>query len=394
MSVEFPEGFWWGAATAAHQVEGDNVHSDWWRAEQSGSVCFPSGRAAEQYTRYESDFDLAVELGHNAHRISVEWSRIEPERGSVDAEQVEHYVRVLAALKARGLMTFVTLHHFTNPAWFADLGGWESREAPVLFERYVRAIAPALAEYVDVWLTINEPTTVPQQGYIEGAWPPHKRFAARAALRVIDAQADAHVRAYRAIHELVPGATVGYTVALVNWRPNNPRSLWQRFLAGRLSAITNYRFGDRVAGAHDLIGVQYYFTLPVGWLPKGPGSAAGAEKTDLGWDIVPEGLGDVTTAAWRRYRRPIVVTENGLADAADSRREAFIREHLRSLRAAMDEGADVRGYLHWSLIDNFEWAFGYAPRFGLVAIDYETQKRTVRPSAWAYKRIIEEGGFD
>jgi beta-glucosidase len=392
--IEFPKGFWWGAATSAHQVEGGNTASDWWRAEQRGTVRFPSGRAAEQYTRYESDFDLAVELGHNAHRISIEWARIEPARGTFDADQIQHYVAVLSALKSRGLTTFLTLHHFTNPAWFADIGGWESREASALFERYVRAIVPALAEYVDVWLTINEPTTVPQQGYIAGAWPPHKRLAARAALRVIDAQADAHKLAYRAIHSLVPNAIVGYTATFINWRPKNPRSRWQQFLARKLAELTNFRFSDRVAGEHDLIGVQYYFTLPVGWRPYGPGAGASAETSDLGWEIAPEGLGEVTRAAWERYGKPIVITENGLADAADSRREAFIREHLRALRGAMASGADVRGYLYWSLIDNFEWAFGYEPRFGLVAVDYATQERTVRASAWSYKRIIEEGGFE
>lgn len=394
MRISFPEDFWWGAATSAHQVEGGNTNSDWWRAEETGTVRFRSGRAAEHYTRYEADFDLAVDLGHNAHRISIEWARIEPQPGVFDEEQIAHYALVLRALKSRGLTTFVTLHHFTNPIWFADLGAWEAKDATGLFERYVRRVVPSLAEHVDVWLTINEPTTVAQQGYLAGEWPPHRRLAALAALRIIDAQAAAHVAAYGAIHELVPNATVGYTVTLVNWRPMNPRSSWQRFLANKLAAITNFRFSDRVRGAHDIIGLQYYFTLPVGAVPHGPGSISTADKSDLGWDIVPEGFGDVTRALWQRYRVPIVITENGLADATDAKRERFIRDHLTALRKAMDDGAVVLGYLHWSLIDNFEWSYGYDPRFGLVAVDFDTQERTIRASALAYRRIIEEGGFE
>jgi len=394
LRVEFPESFLWGAATSAHQVEGGNTNSDWWRAEQSGTVRFASGDACEHYTRYEADFDLAVELGHSAHRLSVEWARIEPEPGKFDAERIAHYVAVLSALKARGLKSFVTLHHFTNPGWLADRGGWLAPAVAKMFEEYVRAVVPALAPYVDVWLTINEPTTVPLQGYVHGEWPPHHRGAYLSALRVIDAQAAAHRRAYQAIHELVPDAQVGYTTALVNWRPRNPRSLYQRTLAKLIVGVANHRFSDKVNGATDLIGVQYYFTLPVGWAVGRPGDLQDAVKTDLGWDIVPDGLCDVTLDAWKRYGKPIYITENGLADADDSRRAAFIRDHLVQLRRAMQKGADVRGYLHWSLLDNFEWAFGFEPRFGLVEVNYATQERNPRASALTYRDIIKASGFE
>ena len=394
MRVDFPDGFIWGAATAAHQVEGNNVHSDWWRAETLGTVKFPSGAACEQYTRYEADFDLARELGHNAHRLSIEWARIEPEPGVFDEAEIAHYVDVLKALKERGLTSFVTLHHFTNPVWFAERGGWTAHGAPELFERYVRRIVEPLAPYVDYWLTFNEPTTVPLEGYLMGEWPPHKRAALLSARRFIDTQAAAHILAYRAIHELVPGATVGYTVMFLNWRPLNPRSVWQRFLARRLERFSNYRFGDAVGEATDLIGLQYYVTLRLGLLPRLPGSIEGIPRSDMGWDIDAEGLYDVTLATWKRYGKPIYITENGVADAWDTRRESFIVTHLTELRRAMDAGADVRGYLYWSFLDNFEWAHGYAPRFGLVEVDYETQERTPRGSALAYRKIITENGFD
>jgi beta-glucosidase len=357
-------------------------------------VPYASGSACEHYIRYEDDFDLLAELGHTAHRISIEWARIEPQPGEFDSSQIQHYADVLKSLKSRGMTTYATLHHFTNPEWFARMGGWMSAEAPALFERYAACVAEPLAPYVDYWLTFNEPTTVPMQGYLAGEWPPHIRRAPLKALRAIDTQATAHVRAYREIHRLVPGAVVGYTGAFVNWRPINARSPIHRGLVSLLRYFTNHRFGDRVREATDIVGVQYYFTLPVGWLPRRPGTIAGAEKTDIGWDITPSGLYDVVTDAWRRYRKPIHVTENGLADADDSRRERFIRSHLRELRRAMDDGADVRGYLYWSLLDNFEWAFGYSPRFGLVEVDYETQRRSIRPSAKVFARIIRDRGFE
>lgn len=394
MRVEFPEGFRWGAATAAHQVEGDNTNSDWWHAERNGTVPYASGSACEHYSRYESDLDTAVEIGHNSHRLSVEWARIEPVQGEFDEVQIAHYVDVLRALKDRGLTSYVTLHHFTNPLWFAAQGGWTNREAPAHFERYVARIAGPLAPYVDYWLTFNEPTTVAQQGYLSGEWPPHARYAAHKALRIIDRQALAHKLAYRTLHRLVPDAVVGYTVALVNWRPIDPGSAIHRRMTRILTYFTNYRFSDQVGDETDLIGAQYYFTVLTSWRPRYPGAITTAEKSDLGWDIVPEGMYDVVTDIWRRYRKPIHVTENGLADADDSRRERFLLAHLRELHRAMEDGADVRGYLHWSLLDNFEWAFGYAPRFGLISVDYDTQRRSIRPSARAFERIIRSNGFD
>jgi beta-glucosidase len=384
----------WGAATAAHQVEGENTNSDWWQAEQAGRVPFKSGAACEQYTRYESDFDLAVELGHNAHRLSVEWARIEPTPGVFDDEQIEHYVEVLKALKARGLASYVTLHHFTNPLWFAQRGGWADHEAPHAFERYVRRVAAPLAPYVDYWLTFNEPTSVPYQGYITGEWPPNRRGALPTALRVIDSQAAAHKLAYRALHSVVPGAIVGYTSAFIDWRPRRENSSIHRQMCRLLTHVTNHRFSDRVGQETDLIGVQYYFTLLAGVRPYPPGAIVAADKSDLGWDISPEGLRRVVADVWNRYGKPIHVTENGLADADDTRRERFIRSHLSELHKAIVDGADVRAYLHWTLIDNFEWSFGYAPRFGLIEIDRDTQSRSIRPSARAYAQIIRQNGFE
>lgn len=388
MSDEFPEGFLWGASTSAHQVEGGNTLNDWWRFEQQHRVPDSSGDACDQYNRYEQDFDLAVELGHTAHRLSVEWSRIEPRQGEFDVAAMDHYERVLVALRSRGLRTFLTLHHFTNPVWFADAGGWTWQRAPEMFSRYAARVAERLAPYVDFWMTINEPTSITFNGYLFGAWPPAHRADLSGAYRQLDTMADAHLLAVQAIRSHAPGAQIGFANILMNWRPDNPRSRWQERVRAFMDDFSNHRFCDAVAGSLDFIGVQYYHTLRVGWRPYGPGHIAGVPKTDIGWDVVPDGLAAVVTDCWRRYRLPIYVTENGLADASDSMRCAFIEDHLRALHTAIADGADVRGYLHWSLLDNYEWAFGYPPRFGLVAVDYESQARVPRPSAYLYRDII------
>lgn len=392
--VSFPAGFLWGASTSSHQVEGGNTRNDWWAFEQQGRVPDSSGDACDHYHRYESDFDLAVELGHTAHRLSIEWSRVEPQPGVFDAEEIEHYVRVLQALKRRGLVTFVTLHHFTNPLWFSQAGGWTGKDAATSFERYVTAIAPEIAAYVDYWITINEPTQVAFAGYLFGEWPPGHRWDLVGAYRQLDAMADAHFAAARAIKRVEPSAHVGYANQSMNWRCNDDTSPWQRMVRDFMDDFTNRRFCDRVADSLDFIGVQYYHTLRVGWRPYGPGHLSGTVTTDVGWDIVPEGLEKVVTECWKRYRIPIFITENGLADGADKRRSDFITDHLIALAKAIDGGADVRGYLHWSLMDNFEWAEGFAPRFGLVEVDYATQQRTPRASAHLYREIIAANGFE
>jgi len=394
MRIEFPQGFAWGASTSAHQVEGGNTLNDWWRFEQQRRVPEASGVACDQFNRYEQDFDLAVELGHSAHRLSIEWSRIEPRSGVFDSDAIGHYVSVLQALKARGLASFVTLHHFTNPVWFADEGGWTSSRAPERFERYVQRIVEPLAPHVDFWMTINEPTAVSFAGHLFGEWPPARRMDIAGAYRQLDSMAEAHLRAAQVIRRHVPDAQVGFANLLMNWRLADPRSWWQQRVMRFADDFANHRFCDQVRESLDFIGVQYYHTLRVGWRPYGPGHLVGTQKTDMGWDIVPEGLAAVVSACWERYGIPMYVTENGLADASDSLRAQFIRDHLKALAGAMADGADVRGYLHWSLLDNFEWALGYAPRFGLVEVDFETQVRTPRPSAYLYRDIIRDNGFE
>ncbi|HET6352481.1 MAG TPA: family 1 glycosylhydrolase [Coriobacteriia bacterium] len=384
----FPDGFLWGAATAAHQVEGDNADSDWWEWEQAGHGAQPSLLAADSWNRWADDIAVAKELGLGVVRISVEWARIEPRRGAWDYKALEHYADILRGARSAGLKTMVVLWHFTNPAWFAAKGGWTSVGAPDLFGVYAGVVAEYLCDYVDFWATINEANTYALQGYIEGVWPPGRRRDVLGALRVYRGLADGHRLARAAIKQACGNETgVGLTHVFA----------WPHAASdgGALSApmqifwdwLANDLFMDRVQGVTDWIGVQYYHDSPCRTFGVADDDGH-TPRTDTGWRIVPEGLYRVVMRAWRRYQLPIYITENGLADAADAQRERFLVDHLRWLRKAISEGADVRGYLHWSLIDNFEWAAGFGPRFGLAEVDYRTFARRIRPSARAYAAIV------
>lgn len=369
--------FLFGAATSAHQVEGNNVHNDWWAWEREGVARAKSGQAADHYNRFREDFALASQLGHTAQRFGIEWSRVEPKRGSWDEREITHYREVLQELRRLRLVSFVTLHHFTNPVWLAQAGGWENPETVERFGRYVEKVVAELGELVDFWITINEPMVYVLKGYWEGVWPPGIRARASLAqlggplrvLRVLRNLARAHRLAYQVIHERLAAAQVGMA---------------QHFVAG-LPWLSDWWFNQRflrtTVGTHDFIGVNYYFPrVPMGWQ---------GSRSDMGWPIQAAGLTDVLLSV-RQYQKPIYVTENGVADAQDRLRADFIRDHVRAVEAAQAKGADVRGYLHWSLLDNFEWDKGFGPRFGLVEVDYRTMERRVRPSARVFQAIIQQ----
>ncbi len=369
------EEFLWGAATSAHQVEGNNIHNDWWEWERKQSIDKRSGLAADSYSRWREDLALAKELGHTAYRFSLEWSRIELSPDRWNREAIEHYRQILLEMRRLGLKSFVTLHHFTNPVWFAKQGGWLANDSPEIFARYVRFVAQQLGDLVDFWVTINEPNVYAGNSFWKGKWPPQGKRLEEAS-RVMSKMMKAHRQAYRIIHATVAGAKVGVANNMIACGHEK-----NRFSAHALRQwVFNHWFLWRTRGTHDFIGVNYYFAC-------GQTKASG-QKSDMGWAVYPEGLTNVLMEA-KRYGMPVYVTENGLADADDSRRADFLRSHLRAVEAAQRQGADVRGYLHWSLLDNFEWADGFAPRFGLVSVDFATQERTVRPSARVYKAIIE-----
>jgi beta-glucosidase len=414
-NFQFPRGFLWGASTSAHQVEGNCTNNDWWAWEQAGRVREPSGLACDHFHRFREDFDLAHQLRHNAHRFSLEWSRIEPEEGRFSGPALAHYRQVLQALVERDIEPVVTLHHYTLPRWLADRGGWENPAIEDHFERYVRRALDAYGDLARWWITLNEPTVHVYKSFILGQWPPGKKEFP-AAVRAMRHMLRAHVRAYHAIHERRMGAKVSVAMHALALRACNPRSIGDNISVWWRGHLVNHLFLDalhtgvmRVPGLFwerlpvkktlDFIGLNYYtrdFVKNSGFvLPGLLGVRCILEhhqdigkRSALGWEIYPEGLA-YFLKAYRRYRLPILITENGVAARQDEDRWVFLLLHLWQVARAISIGTPVIGYLHWSLLDNFEWADGYAARFGLIGVDYATQNRTVRDSARAYAEVIE-----
>ncbi|MFN2466167.1 MAG: glycoside hydrolase family 1 protein [Candidatus Dormibacteria bacterium] len=422
LAHSFGDGFLWGAATASHQVEGNNFKNDWWDWEQlPGKIRNGdrSGLACDHYQRFADDFRLLRSMGHNAHRLSVEWSRIEPQPGQLDETAIEHYREVIGTLRDLGMEPMVTLHHFTNPSWLAARGGWENGEVVDAFRRYARLCVERLGDLVSLWVTINEPNVYAYQGYTAGDWPPEKRDlgAATAVLRNM-------VRAHAAGFEEIKssrhgaGAKVGIAQHLRVFQPWHGWSPLDRlaaafphrafnhwFLRACTSGAAGFPLGLRfripeAVGTMDYIGVNYYSRDMIMFDPRAHGSlfsrtlvAPGKQQSDFNMEVYPEGFNTVISDVWRAYGRPIYITENGVADASDLLRPAALVGHLAELARAQRDGADLRGYMHWSSMDNFEWSEGYAMRFGLLEVDFATQERRPRPSAALYSAIIARNGL-
>jgi beta-glucosidase len=424
----FPLGFHWGAATSAHQVEGGNRANDWWRFEQrSGAIRggAVSGDACRHWERFDEDFARASGYGHSMHRLSLEWSRLEPERGRHDEAAAAHYHAVFASLRRHGLTPLVTLHHFTNPLWIADAGGWEERATIDRFCDFVRYCAREYGGEVDWWCTVNEPEVYAFRSYSEGLWPPAKRDDG-AALRVLANLLEAHGRAYRILHEEDRAdadgdgraALVGFAKHLPQLVPSRPWFLPDLvraqaedrvFNAAPLQAVLSGAIALAIPGAGsvtrhvrelekslDYLGLNYYTRWQVRMFSRVPHVARrGAPVTDLGWEVWPEGLAQAARRA-ASVGAPVLVTEHGFADRADALRPRALVESLLALGRAIAAGTPVIGYLHWSLLDNFEWADGYAGRFGLEAVDFDdpARPRTPRRSAQVLARIARANAID
>ena len=375
MVARFPDEFLWGTATAAHQVEGGNWNSDWWAWEHDpASPCVePSGDACDHYHRHPDDIALLARLGFGAYRFSVEWSRIEPEEGEFSTAALDHYVRMAEVCREAGLAPIVTLHHFTTPRWVAAAGGWAEPATAARFERFAGVAAGRLGPLVERFCTINEPNVVATMGYLTGIFPPGERDPAlrhRASLVL----ADAHRRAMVTIRE-VCDAPAGLTLAMTDYQaePGADETV------AMLRDPDEEPFLEAVEG-DDFIGVQTYTRSRVS--PSGPlGPPEGAETTLMGYEFFPEAIGNTVRRAHEVTGLPVLVTENGVAVADDTRRIAFVRRALEAVLGCLGDGIPVEGYLYWSALDNFEWTFGFGPTFGLIAVDRVTQRRAPRPSA-------------
>ncbi|HEA84381.1 MAG TPA: glycoside hydrolase family 1 protein [Candidatus Wildermuthbacteria bacterium] len=375
--LSFPKGFLWGSATSAFQVEGGIENADW-------SQFAPAKDAADQYRLFEKDFQLLSQLSQSAYRFSIEWSRVEPKEGVFDEREIAHYRKVLKSLREKNITSMVTLHHFTTPLWLADKGGWANGKSVEHFTAFAERMAKEYGDLVDLWVTINEPVNYALLGYLMGRWAPGKKNPLLFFV-VLRNMARGHNAAFKAIHKVKNDAQVGIVRNVVYIEPFSPMP-WDVAVAAIARFFQNRWFLNKVKDSLDFIGVNYYFHSRLLF----PGIQVNKNKvvSDLGWEVYPEGIYHVVKEI-AEYGLPIYITENGLADAKDRLRAESIKEHLKWLHKAIDEGADVKGYFHWSFIDNIEWERGTKPRFGLVEVDYATQKRTPRPSAFMYKNICK-----
>ena len=397
--TQFPDGFLWGAATAGHQVEGGNVNADIWPLEWAEGSMFtePSGDACDHYHRYPEDIATLAGLGCNAYRFSLEWSRIEPEPGWFSRAELDHYRRMVATCHEHGITPVVTYNHFVTPRWFAGQGGWASEDAADRFGRYAARVTAHLGDLLPWVATLNEPNVMAmlqQTGVIpmgtgeQGAVPAAAPAAAagvggydpaRYRMGLMAASLERMTAIHRAATDAIrsgPGdAQVGWTLALIDLQPAEGGEA--RCEEARRRGLIDW---IEVSSEDDFVGVQTYSRTMMG--PDGQVPVPdGVPTMQTGWEVYPEALEHTVRLAAGHAGVPVVVTENGMATDDDDARLAYTRAALQGLGRCVDDGIDVRGYLHWTLLDNFEWMAGFAKTFGLIAVDRETLARTVKPTA-------------
>jgi beta-glucosidase len=411
LELKFPKNFLWGVATSAHQIEGGQ-HNQWsvWELENAKALAaqssyqfddlsnwpevkrsaqtpsnYVSGRATEHYARFAEDISLVRKLNLNAFRFSIEWSRVQPEQGAWDAGAVKHYKEVLAELKKQGIEPMVTLFHFTLPVWFTEMGGFEKRANVKFFVEFAERILSELGGTIRYVITINEPEIYASQSYLEAKWPPQVQNRAQYR-RVLANLAFAHNTIAKKLH----AASRRYRVSVAK----NSAYIYpgdDSALSVRAAAVMQYQRDDmflrKVIKQCDFLGVNYYFSERVyGYRVHNPDE----RLNDLGWDMQPQYLERALERLSEKYKKPIIVTENGLADASDEDRQWWLMQTILAMQRAMRSGVELLGYFHWSLTDNFEWDKGYWPRFGLYAVDYRTMERTPRPSAVWFAKVLKK----
>jgi beta-glucosidase len=419
--LRVPDGFLLGTASAAHQVEG-GLWNDWMRMERDQPWRIREGASAavaiDHFHRYRDDLALLAGMGHTAQRFSVEWARVEPAPGRFDRAALRHYAAMVATCRELGMEPVVTLHHFTLPVWLADRGGVLDPEAPRLFARYAAACAEAFGQDVRWWLTLNEPNVLFALSYAEGQWPPHRRsavLALRAGVGLLRMHAaastalrrvgDAHGRPVMvsiAHHERpFRPAPRSITARMAAWAPDRIFNRWFLACCARGRVLPPSGLGRAVPGLRgslDYLGLNYYTEERVRFdrhaasrLFVSADPDPSLPRSSVGWSIDPSGLRRALVSLWSELRLPLLVTENGVADEDDELRPGFLVDHLRAVMEAISDGVDVRGYLHWTGFDNFEWLEGYGARFGLVAVDRVTLERRPKPSARVFEEICRTG---
>lgn len=410
----FPKHFFWGASTAAHQVEG-GLENQWgvWELANAKDLAqtahqrlswlpnwheikpmaekpqnYVSGRGVEHYQRYKEDFDLLKQLNMNAYRFGIEWSRLEPEEGKWDEAAVTHYKLYIEELRARGIEPFINVWHWTMPTWFADKGGFKHKKNIKHFIRFMEKVAEEFIDDVNYVITLNEPNVYASFSYLTAEWPPQEKnwFS---FMKVYWNLVAAHRRSYKLLKQRKPSIHVGIATQLANIQAKRPHNLFDELSTKLMRYVWNWWFLKRIKNQQDFVGFNYYFTDYYTGMMKRENPHI--PLSDLGWYMEPEGLYPLLLRTWVRFKKPIFVTENGVADSKDEYRRWWIEETIVAMERAISEGVDLRGYFHWSLLDNFEWKYGWWPKFGLVEVDREHgMKRTIRPSAKWFSRRIKD----
>ena len=407
---KLPEGLKLGAATASLQIEGGDRNNSWYRWCEQGHIKDSTHCkvADDHWNRVEEDVTLMENLHLDIYRMSLEWARLEPSEGKFSQEALSHYREELELLREKGIHPLVTLHHFSNPLWLEDSGAWLSSEVVEHFARYVQFVVENLGDLVEDWVTINEPNVYLFHGYIEGIWPPGVKGSPFQYLKGARNMILAHQRAYELIHRIQGEKNrgkcrVGAAHHLRVFEPVE-RSLlskittkfyFQRlfedlFLEGMTTGKLIFPLLGQGSSrpCSDFMGINYYTRDQV----KGMNLSVmeGSPTNNLGWEIYPEGLFEICQRQSKKYGLPIVIAENGTCDDLDAFRAQYIYDHLYQVSRLIKSGVKVDAYCHWTLMDNFEWVEGLQARFGLVEVDFETQKRTIRRSGEFYSEICEK----
>lgn len=421
-TFKLPNDFLFGTATASLQIEGGDRNNNWYRfceekKTADGSHCIA---AIDHWNRYEEDIQLMKQLHQQTYRMSVEWARIEPEKGTFNEVALEHYREEIEMLLANNIRPLVTLHHFSNPIWFEDMGGWAHTESVDCFLRFTEKVVSSLGDLIEDWITINEPNIYLEGTYSEGNFPPRKPSAIN-YFKGAKHMVHAHIRAYQIIHRLrkkqhFPGKTnvgVANNLRVFDVDKNSKLAKQSKklvdyvfhkiFLDGMIEGklkfpigVGGYPYGKGIYS--DFMAINYYSRdiIKFSWNPlrvfADVDVKEGVETNDLGWEIYPEGLFHVSKRVWDLYELPIYITENGICDATDEKRSQFIYDHLKVIKKLIDNGINVERYYHWSLIDNFEWDLGITPKFGIIKVNYETQERTIKNSGYFYGEVTKSVG--
>ena len=410
MIFKLKDGLLLGSATAATQIEGGDENNNWARFAKEGKVKDGSSpvTADDHYNRFREDIDLMADMGLQIYRFGIEWSRIEPRRGEYSAEAIAHYREEIEYMIERGIKPLLTVHHFTNPLWFEDMGAFECKESPEIFLSLVKKVVESFGDIVSEYITINEPNVYATNSLLWGYWPPEKNSIG-ALVRAFSNMTAAHVLAYRYIHE--KRAEMGYTDTKVSFAnhlrvfaPKNPKNPFHRaaawlserlfqgvitdaMMTGRCAFPVMRRKGVKRGKYYDFIGINYYSRSTVSGLSDGV--REDCFKNDLGWEIYHEGRIELSGKLGKKYGGEVWVTENGTCDNTDSFRSLFIYDQLKLISETENP---ITRYYHWSFMDNFEWREGERERFGLVHVDYATMERAVKKSGKLYSDIIRDGG--